>query len=297
MAQWKSFDTVGKKEDVSDVISNLTPTKTPFVSSIGTEKVHNTLFQWQEDELRAVQANAQVEGFTAVEATLAPTLMRDNVTQILEKTIKISGTVDAVDHYGRAKESAYQMSKAMAEVKRDLEHALVGTKQTKVVGNSATARQMAGVQAQIHASMITTTGGANTAITEASLLTSLQKLYEAGAEASALMVTPTDSLVVSDFAKAAGRFREIDNGSKDRTIVNAIDLYVSPLGEVKVQINRFIAAGDSLVYDPANWKRAILRDWFRETLAKDGDSTKMMVVGEFSLKHKNYKASALIRRG
>ena len=76
-----------------------------------------------------------------------------------------------------------------------------------------------------------------------------------------------------------------------------MDLYVSPFGEVKVYLNRFLKAGDTLVFDPENWKQCTLRGWTRETLAKDGDNMKMMIVGEFSLKHKNQKASAVIREG
>lgn len=295
MAQYTSYDQVGAKEDVSDIISNLTPTKTPFQSMIGSETCSNTIFQWQEDSLRAVTDNAQIEGFTAADATLTPTVMRDNYTQILEKTIKVSGSADKRDTYGRAKESAYQMAKAMKEVKRDLEHAMVGTKQAKAAGNSSTARKFAGVQAQIDASLINATASGAT-IAEPILLTTLQELWNAGAEPSHLMVTADDSLIVSDFAKASGRSREIQNGSADRKIVNVVDLYVSPFGEVKVVLNRFLAAGDSLVFEPGMWTQVTFRNWFRETLAKDGDNLKMMVVGEFSLKHKNFKGSALIRR-
>lgn len=296
MAQYKTYDQVGAKEDVSDIISTLTPTKTPFQSVIGADTCDNTLFQWQEDELRAVQANAQVEGFTAADATLTPTLMRSNYTQILEKTIKVSGSADKRSTYGRAKESAYQMAKAMKEVKRDLEHAMVGLGQAATAGDSNTARLMASYASQIDASMLVKTGAVGTAITEAKLLEALQKQWAAGAEPDTVMVTADDSLVIAGFANSAGRSREINNGSKDRAIVNAVDLYVSPFGEVKVVLNRFLRAGDTLVFDPANWKQVTFRNWFRETLAKDGDNVKMMIVGEFSLKHTNFKASAIVRR-
>lgn len=301
MAQFYSYDQVGKKEDVSDIITNITPTKVPFQSMIGSEKVKNTLFQWQEDELRAVQVNAKVEGFTASDATLSPTTMRSNVTQIMEKTIKISETADAIDTYGRARESAYQLSKAGAELRRDLEHAFVGTAQTRVDGDSSTARKFAGYQAQVASSLINytgATGGVANALDEATVLATLQELYDAGADPNVLMVTPANSLIVAAFAKAAGRYREIENGGPaDRAIINAIDLYVSPFGEVKVVLNRFLKAGDTLVFDPEMWKQATLRNWTRETLAKDGDNMKMMIVGEFSLKHRNQKASAVIREG
>lgn len=299
MALYTSYDIVGKKEDISDVISNISPTKTPFQSMIGGEKVNNVLFQWQEDALAAVNSsNAQLDGFTASDATLTATTMRTNYTQILAKTIKIAETTDAVSTYGRAKETAYQLAKASAELKRDLENAFVGTKQTAVAGSSSTARKFAGFQAQVDSSLITLTGSGATAPSEANFLTALQAMYTQGVDPSIAMVTPTDALIIADFAKASGRYREIQNDSKaNKTLVNAVDLYVSPFGEVKIVLNRFLATGDSLIFDPPMWKQQTLRGWTRETLAKDGDYTKMMIVGEFSLKHKNYFASAIVRRG
>jgi hypothetical protein len=296
VALFTNYDQVGKKESVADKITNLSPTKTPFTSTIGTEKITNTLHQWQEDSLRAVGVNAQVEGFDAVDGTLAATVMRNNVTQIFAETIKVSGTADAVDTYGRAKETAYQLSKASAQVKRDLENAFVGVNQAAVNTNAATARKTASVFSQIDSSMLVKTGATNTPLSEANLLTALQKAWTEGAEPTTAMVTADDSLVVADFAKASGRNREINNGTADRKIVNVVDLYVSPFGEVGVQLNRFLMPGKTLVYEADMWKRLILRDWFRETLAKTGDNTKMMIVGEFGLKHKNYKASAYISR-
>jgi hypothetical protein len=304
MTQFTSYDQVGKKEDVSDVISNISPTKVPFQTMIGSEKVTNTLFQWQEDSLRAVQVNAKVEGFTASDASLTATTMRNNYTQILEKTIKVSETADAISTYGRARESAYQLAKAGFEVKRDLEYALVGTGQTAVAGDSSTARKFNGYQAQVDTALINYTGSGN-ALTEDALLTTLQELYSEGADPTVIMVTPSNSVEVAKFAKAAGRYREIENGGPaDRAIINAVDLYVSPFGEQKVVLNRFQMGGnsgdahvDTLVFDPDMWKTCVLRPWTRETLAKDGDNTKMLLVGEYSLKHKNKKASAVIRDG
>src|SRR5262245_62158388 len=91
-----TYDQVGKKEDVSDVISNISPTKTPFQSSIKGDTVHNTLYQWQEDSLRAVQTNAQLEGFTASAENVTATTMRTNYTQILAKVFKVTGTGDVI---------------------------------------------------------------------------------------------------------------------------------------------------------------------------------------------------------
>lgn len=298
MALFDAFQQVGKKEDITDIITTITPTKVPFQTAIGSMKVWNTLFQWQEDSLAAVNsANAQIEGFTATDATLIPTVMRTNYTQILQKTIKVSDTADAVATYGRAKEAAYQMAKAAAEVKRDLEYFLVGSQQTAVAGASgATARKFASVQAQIDLTNATTkTGASGNPITEPLLLTNLQLCYNNGADPNTIMVTPADSLIIAGFAAATGRLRDLsdlsDNGQK---IVNAVTVYVSPFGEQKVVLNRFLNQYDTLIFDPNMWKLVTLRPWTRETLAKTGDNTLMMIVGEFSLMHKNQLASGRI---
>jgi hypothetical protein len=297
MATWTSYDQVGLAEDVSDVISNISPTKTPFQSMVGREKISARNPEWQEDALDAVEEIARVEGHDPTEATLVATVMRQNYTQILEKTIKVSATSDALKHYGRAKESAYQVAKKMAEIKRHFEHVLVGLDTAAVAGDSSTARKMANVYPQIHADTTTQTpdsdagtGGTQPGpLTEANVLSTLQKVFDAGGDASVLMIKPADSLIVADFAKASGRNRDFAQAKK---VVNAVDLYVSPFGEVRVVLNRFIKSTQALIFDPANWKILVLRNWFRETLAKTGDNMKMMIVGEFSLKHENQKASS-----
>src|SRR4051794_17996713 len=111
MTTYQTYQTVGLKEDISDIISNLSPRKTPFQSAIGSDKCTQPLFQWQEDSLRAAGSNAQVEGADATFVTVVPTVMRDNRTQIFMEAVQVSGSMDASSTYGRAKEMAYQMAK------------------------------------------------------------------------------------------------------------------------------------------------------------------------------------------
>lgn len=289
MPGFSSYDQVGAKEDVSDIITNLTPTKTPFQASLGgAEKIKNRIHEWQEDSLSAVEDNAKVEGADASNDVIIPTVMRQNNTQILSRTVQVTGTSDAVDTYGRAKELAYQLRKKSQELKRDLEHALVGTGQVAVLGSNAVARKMAGAQAQINAGVTETVTGP---LTEADFVNAAQKLYNAGSEGSIFMIKPADSIIVAGFATAAGRMRDFSTGKK---VVMVVDLLVTPFGEYKVVLNRFIRTTDALLYDPDYWKLLSLRPWFRETLAKTGDSARVQLLGEYSLKHTNRDATGLI---
>jgi hypothetical protein len=298
---------VGIKEDISDVITNISPRKTPFLSAIGNEKITQPLFQWQEDSLRAVNGtgSAQVEGADATFITVNPTVMRSNYSQIFLEAVQVSGTTEVTLAHGRSKEMAYQMAKSAAQLKRDVENALVGTAQVSAAGSSSTARNMASYQAQITGSGTSTFAAQsgnvffmNTGVnlSETVLVNALQAVFVAGAEPSRILVTPANSVIVAGFASAAGRYRTIPTEIKgaNGTLVNAVNLYVSPFGEQKVEIDRFLKANSTLIYEPDMWSLATLRPWSREVLAKTGDSLKNMIVGEFSLKHKNFLASAIV---
>lgn len=303
MTTYQTYQEVGLKEDISDIISNITPTVTPFQSTIGSEKIHNTLFQWQEDSLRGVNVNAQVQGADASFITVTPTVMRSNNTQILSEAVQVADTVQTTTAYGRAKELAYQMLKSSKQVKRDLENALVGTAQASVTGSSSVAAQFAGAQVMINTTSRTYTGGTiatPVGLSEAFLLSNLQTCYNNGAEPTRIMVTPSNSVIVAAFAAAAGRYRTFESSSSmadKSTVVNVVNFYVSPFGEQKVELNRFLKAYNTLVYDPKQWAKAILRPWNRVPLAKTGDSSKQMIISEQSLKHKNFAASGLIVEG
>ena len=290
MTMYSTYDQIGIAEDISDVITNISPTKTPFQTSIGSEKIDNRLFQWQEDSLRTQAANKFLEGFTATDVARTPTVMRQNYTQIMSDVFKITATADVVKTYGRAKETAYQLAKTGEELKRDLEFTFVGRNGAAVAGaETVTPREMASALNMIDAGNVI--AGGTAALTETMILNCHRATYDAGGEPEILMIKPADALIVAGFAAASGRQRDF---ASNRTITNVVDLYVSPWGELKVVINRFILSTVAFMYNPDMYKKCVLRNWTREKLAKDGDSERHMVVGEFSLKHKNYKAAGYV---
>lgn len=290
MTVYTTYDQVGIKEDVSDVITNIDPTDTPMFTMMKTQKVHNRVFEWQEDSLAAAANNAQIEGANASYATLTPTTMRENRTQILTKAFQVSGTADAVATYGRAKETAYQLAKALAEIKLDFERALIGVDNAKVTGSTSAAREMASVS-----QMISTTVDAGTnatdPLTEAKLLELGQDCFTNGSKPSVLMIKPADSQIVANFAYASGRNRELAQG---RRLVNVVDLYVSPYGEYKVIMNRHQLTTHAFLIDPAMFKTCVLRPFTRKLLPPQGDADNHFIVGEYSVMHKSFADSGMI---
>lgn len=283
----KSFEMVGKKQSISDVISIIDPTDTPFLSSIKSEKISQEFHQWMEDKLMDVKDNAKVEGFTAVNSNIAQPVMRSNGSQILSDTWEVSGSADATKAHGRDREIARAKLKVAKSVKRDLEHALVGTGQTYTARAGAVAGRLAGVQAQIAAG--NTTAAAGAALTKDMLDDAQSKVWAVGGEPNTLLVGIKNAFNVSSFASS---FRNVNDENK--TFTDRVDIYVGTAGELKVRKTRIVRAGDAVMYNPNDWKLLVFRDWKEEALAKVGDSERGMIVGEFSLKHVNQSASGLI---
>ena len=102
MAVYQTYQQVGASEDVSDVLSMISPTSTPFQSLVGTEKIHARTFEWLEDALRSSTNTALVEGADASAITISPVTARSNTTQIIGEAFQVSATADAVATYGRA---------------------------------------------------------------------------------------------------------------------------------------------------------------------------------------------------
>ena len=287
-----SDNLVGVVQDISDEITDISPTNTPFLTMAGNgEKALQTIVQWMEDALDAPAQNAAIEGAPAPAAAMTQPTMRQNITQILTKTVEVTGTTDATKLHGRGKEFARQLAKKGKEIKRDLEYSLVGTRQvyTPDSGGSA-ARLMAGAQAQIDVSMVVSAG--NTVLSETMLCDAAQLSYNVGAEPSKLLISSAFATAIADFAGSNGRYRDLKDIKK---VVNAVDVYVTPYGiDLTVVIDRWIQPNDALVMDPSMWKMHWLRPWQTKALAITGDSHSSQLLGEVTLGHRNFVADALI---
>lgn len=283
-----SNELVGKKPSVSDVMSMISPTETPFISSIGTEKIGNTLYQWFEDALPEAGDNAKVEGFTAVDDNIYQPEARTNGTQILAKTFHLSRTAAHTNVYGRASEEKRVEFNNAKALKIELERAAIGTGQIYVPGDNATTpKRFAGVQAQIDPANIVDAEGA--ALTLDMIDETQIKLYDSNAQTNILLLSMKHAYAVSKFADS---FRHVNDNNK--TLTGVVDIYVGTAGELKIAKARELRAGDILFYTPKNWKLMVFDDWKKEDLAKTGDSDRKMIVGEFGLKHVNYRSSGLI---
>ncbi len=231
-----------------------------------------------------------VEGADASTTAIAQPTTRSNTTQIIGEAFKVAATVDAVKTHGRAKETAYALAKTLKAIKLDVEKAMIGVDQAAVAGGASTARKMASVSQQI-STTVDAGSNATDALTEAKLLELHQDCYENGSDPSVLMIKPADATIVANFATASSRER--DFGSS-KTLVNAIEVLVTPFGEIRTLINRNQLATHAFLIDPSMFKQCVLRPFTRTLLAKNGDADTHFCVGEVSVKHSNFSDSGMI---
>jgi len=296
-----TYSAKGIREDLSNVITNIAPEETPFMSNIGRETVTNTLFEFQTDTLAAAAANAQLEGddvgtFDSVVATVRV----QNYAQISRKTIVLSATEEVVNKAGRRSELAYQIAKRGSELKRDQEFIMLSNTGA-VAGDSTTARKTGSLTAFLKTNIdYDTTNGASPTyttlpsaartdgtvrtFTETILKNVIQKVWTAGGTPKILMVGPVNKQRVSGFSGIASQRYNINGGDKPATLVGSVDLYVSDFGQVAVIANRFQRERDGWIIDPEYAKMTVLRPYQQVELAKTGDAEKRMLLIEFGHK-------------
>ena len=307
MPTFTAHSAIGQREDLIDVIYDISPTETPIMSTLARTKATAVFHEWQSDSLTAATAaNAAVEGADGVSATISPTTRLGNYTQIVQKTIQTSGTLEAVNKAGRRSERAYQLAKASSELKRDME-TIITANQGRDAGSSSSARKLGAILSWLKTNtsvgasgtdpttigVSTRSDGATRTFTEDLLKTVVAEVFDSGGNPTMLSVGSGLKQKVSSFAGiAAQRYMAPDNAPT--TIIGAADVYLSDFGTLAVTPNRFQRTRDALILDPEYAALAYLRPFQTNDLARTGDSEKTQLLAEFTLEMRNEAAHGIV---
>lgn len=313
-----TFGGVQIREDLSNIIYNISPMDTPFMNGCGKGTASNTLFEWQKDELAAAAANRKLEGDDPASLAVVEPIKLTNQTQISEKAVQTSGTAEAVDWAGRKSSQAYQLAKRAKEIKRDMELMLTG-ETVKAAGAAGVARATAACMTWMGTAAIATSNlvdgsaagvgivnagtgtsvaapaGADVILTMAFLNNCVERIFNAGGSPDVIMC---DSALKVKMSSLAGSTVADIVMNHDKTspasAINSVDVIVTDFGTFKIVPNRFCLANQLYVLDYDFWSIDYLRPFQTETLAKTGDSVKQMMVAEYGLRGKNGQASGAV---
>jgi len=302
-----TFSSAGLREDLENVIYDISPTDTPFMSMGGRMDAIAVNHEWQTDALASAADNFNEEGATLTAAEPAATTRLGNICQISLKTTLVSGTLDAVSKAGRREELAYQMSKRSKELKRDMERAMVGVNQSKTaMAADSTVRKLGSLSSWVTTNASVGSGGTaagaggngtartdGTArtFTETLLKASILSAYDEGADIKYLMMAPSQKQTFSSFVGVGGASGVSNfNDVADQRIIGGMDVYVSDFGEMAVVPNRFQRSRDVWLLDPEYYGVAYLRPFFQREVASTSDGEQRAIIAEYTLVCKNEKA-------
>lgn len=314
---YQTYTQTNIREDLSNLIFNVDPFKTPVLNMTKKNKATQSNHEWDTDSLAAQNlSNAQVEGDDPSAQTLTPTARMGNYVQTSNKVVQLSGKSQAVVAAGGTNKMGYQLMKKSKELKRDIEGILTYNS-AKAAGNSSTAAKMGGLPCWIYTNTVFQTGGtpaganpslnangwtdgsstrtynsASAALTETMVKSVLQKIYSASGESPEYaVVSPVNKQIISGFAGPGTRFIEVE----DKTLKTAVDVYQSDFGDVKIIPDIFLAQSKDCWFINPNYLRvAYLRPFQTTPLAKTGDSDKKMLLVDYTLEVGNEKAHGLI---
>lgn len=219
---------IGEKESVMDIITNVSPTDAPFLTSIEDDSVSQTLHEWQTDVLAAAATNYALEGDNPDATAAVPTVRLSNTCQISDYVARVSGTGRAVQLHGREDELDYQVVKKTKELRRDMELALLDNN-AEVTTDSP--RETGGIEAWLNTNTSVGAGGTagslgNTArttgtdrqLTEALVKTQLASIYTNGGDPDLILVPASIKQRFSEFTGNATRMINADDSKLNATI-------------------------------------------------------------------------------
>jgi hypothetical protein len=301
----KAYDLSGGalREDLSDIIYDISPMDTVFLSKAGRGTAKSTTHEWLTDSLTAASStNAEIEGdaFSATARTLPSRLK--NYTQISRKQFEVTGTAQKVDNAGMRELMAYHTARAGKELKRDIEAAMLGNNPASA-GTSTSPRVSGGVPNWIYSAnhikmtgqtvwsttapvsgfaTATIAGSSTTAFTETDLKNMLSQAWSCGGETDVLLVNASVYNTISGFTGLATRFRDVGSRSQAQ-IIGAADVYVSAFGSHNIQLSRYIMSAAAYALDMKTWRVDYLRPFQTIEIAKVGDSERRMLLAEWTL--------------
>jgi hypothetical protein len=202
---------------------------------------------------------------------------RYNLTQIFgPEAVLVSGSEQAVRKYGieGTTEFEKQVANRMKELAVAIEQTLIYGVRAEDLTNKW--RTMAGIDAHI----TTNVDSSTTTLTESVLLDKMQTLYDAGGAPDRFLSGSKQARVVSSFATGI----QIQVGRTDNGRGQVVEFFDSDFGRVSKIMDRWVRVNNLYLFEREQASVETLRPLAFVMLAKTGDSTKGMVVGEKTMR-------------
>lgn len=288
-----TYDDTGRREDLLDLITDVSPDDNPLMTMLGSTVATNTLHEWLTDYIsRPASVTYAPEGadFT-YDALTVPTRV-NNITAIIRRTFQVSGTERAVKVAGQSDPFEYQAAKALRQWKMDAEFTLVNG--ARASGASGTARQMTGLSNAI--TTLATARNSGTSLSETEFQDMVQDSWtQAGSEYVFDLVLVPFGLKRKIDGFTAGATKLVD--ASDKKLTAPIAVYETSGGMHRIMAHRdILPSAGSVTFIGLKedlYKVAHLRRPERTLVPSVGDNSRGAIVGEFTLQWGAERSSVL----
>lgn len=286
-----TYDDASRREDLVDVLGDVTPDETPLFTLLGKTKAKGTYHEWVEDYITPpTSVTYSAEGAAAAYSDLTQPARRGNFTAIISETFRVSGTERAVDVAASGDPLSYQKGKALRTWKMKSEFSVL--QGAAASGSSGVAREMAGIQNVV--TTVATALNSGSSLSESIFNDMCEKSWDQAGTSSFDLVVAPGGLRRKLSSFTAGATKNVD--ASDKRLTRPIEIYESDFGIKKIlPAHRYVlnSAGTSRIIGlrEDTFKIAWLRPVFTEMLAKDGDRENGQIVGEWTLQYKAERAS------
>lgn len=249
-----------------------------------------------------VIGNAALEGDDAPSARFSNRVRRQNYTQILTAAVEVSGSMQASRAFGLADELDYQKQERMRELLRDLENTVINgvAPSGNPQGSGTVRRSMNGIINQISTNEfmpgvgeIPDGGGSGTDELNESVLNAAMKAVwdQSSGTIDTIVVGGAQKRRLNSFASGLRAYLP-----EDTTFSDLVSVYESDFGVCRVVMSRWMPSDSLVLLDSSRVQVMPLqgRSFHYKPLSVDGDSTRGLVVGEYTLEFKNENAHGLV---
>lgn len=262
MSQGLVHPATGLREDLADVISVIDQKNTPVTSRIksGSDLTNGSVFSWQADSYNdpsfdGVLTNADV---TTFDDPAKNRVLLSGRAQKFRRSIKVDDFAQNVDNIagvGKKKEMARGVSRALIELKRDMESAFcsdnesqeqAGTSPYKTRGLGKWIQAAAQTDLPVPSAFRTPSASVNTTgtstLTESDVAAVLQSVYEQTGtiDTMDLVTGPNLKKRFSEFTRyssgsnTALSTRQYTASLNDRTVISTVDTYIGDFGTINL---------------------------------------------------------------
>lgn len=273
-----TYDEVVKREDLMDLMADVSADSNYLTSTLKTNPVSATLHEWAEYNIARPTTNSvTIEGDDNSYSDLTKPTRKNNIAQIIKETFAVSETDIVVNKMSPKDSYARELGWAMKRAKNKAEFAVL--RGSKASGASGVARETEGIRNTVQTDGRYSARASGASLSEAIFNAIVLESWNTTDDYVFDLVLTTGSKKQDISKFTAGVTREIP--ADDKRLVRTISVYEADFGgRIEIRAHKDMQANEVLGIRKELCGVGYLRPWNHVANSVTGDSKKGHIVAE-----------------